>query len=424
MHSERGRPGQTSAGSRPSALSSSRIGRPEPGRAAAGRLRIVLYPVNPDHDSAAPVRQTNGELVNDRVFGNLHGFRDPLEPVQHRAGCGANAAREIALDRHRGGPQLGASREHAVDHYAGRPHVLLAGGPEPLLCRIQAREIGVFRHQPAEQRGGADVSEIARHHRAPERNAVQGFEHRMHGGRIARLGPPLAGKRHGHVLVQIDGGRSGRLVERQQHQPRRHFRAETEQAAVEGHHPAWKHAAGGGQRGHRGFLQKRVYAPPLVGHINAVVGAGLSRLTNGHAAHPLPGPVDSSRVEGQDHVAGADHQPGRQPLHPGGGKGQHFVEHRAGLAPGSFHGQRAEQLAGERVLRKAARIAAGVDHEHALSCPPVFETAGRIEAVHCCLRGRLFPVIVSGGPLPYNPRPPSRTGSRRLRCSIHHTAPA
>ena len=172
-------------------------------------------------------------------------------------------------------------------------------------------------------------------------------------------------------------GGSGRLVERQQHQPRRHFRAETEQAAVEGHHPAWKQAAGGGQGGHRGFLQERVDAAPLVGHINAVVGAGLSRLTNGHAAHPLPAPVDSGRVESQNHVAGADHQAGRQPLHPGGGKGQHFVEHRAGLAPGSFHGQRAEQLAGERVLRKAARIAAGVDHEHALSCPPVFETAGR-----------------------------------------------
>ena len=139
----------------------------------------------------------------------------------------------------------------------------------------------------------------------------------------------------------------------QQHQPRRHFRAETEQAAVEGHLLAWKQAAGGGQRGHRGFLQERIDAPLFVGHIYAVAGAALGRLSM--ATPHTPGLLQSIPAASKVRITSPEPttRPARQPLHPGGGKGQHFVEHRAGFAPGSLHRHRAEQFAGERVLRKA-----------------------------------------------------------------------
>src|SRR5271157_387540 len=139
---------------------------------------------------------------------------------------------------------------------------------------------------------------------------------------------------------------------------------------IERHFVAGQDPASGAHLGRSGLLQEGIHPAPLVEDIDAVARAYFNWLPYGGAGDSGTVPVKARRVERQDDIAGRHHETGREAFHPERGESQGLIEDGAVLTPRSSHGQDAEELAGETILRQTAGLAARVNHQDPVAGPP------------------------------------------------------
>src|ERR1035438_2744822 len=92
-------------------------------------------------------------------------------------------------------------------------------------------------------------------------------------------------------------------------------------------------------------------------------------LTHRYSAYSRKVPSQLTGIKGEDDVAAADDDTGRDLLCPFGRQGEGFIEDGARLSPGCFHRKSGEQFSGERVLRQTAGVASRVNEENTQAIP-------------------------------------------------------
>ena len=301
------------------------------------RLRIVLHPVGPHHETAPAIRQMDRHLVDNRVLGDRHGTGRVRQAMHDGARTHAHRPRQVALDYQRTLAKFGSRRQDAVHHSA--------------------------LEQPAEVGSRTDVRERAVHQRAVERDPVQ------QGGQAGQRARRFPGERERELLIEVEGRnlvQGGSQMRQAGGQPC----VEVEEARIECDLVAGEDSTGSAHLGGSGLLQEGIHPAALVEDIDAMARADFNRLPDSGAGYSGTVPVEIRCVERQNDIAGRHHHTGREPLQPERGESHGLVEDGAVLAPGRAHGQDAEQLADETVLGQAAGLAAGVDDEDPVAAPP------------------------------------------------------
>ena len=344
-------------------------------------LRIVLDAVNSNHRPGRLAGHRHRDLVRHGRVRHVDRAIQSAGAVEDRRAPDRDRRPQIAFDRHRVESQLAARRQHAVDDHPRRPHAFGPRDLDPLPRLVQPAEIRLFGKQFVERLRCADVREVAVENRTPERLPRQYRVQLPRGGFRVRVGAPLAGQGHGEMAVQVQERRRLPGGGAQPAEPPGDLRIEPDQPAVHGHHSPGEYASGSRDLGRGGLLQEGVHPAAGIGHVNPVLRSDFGRLPQSDAGHARPRPVELARVKREHHVAGSHHQARGEPFGPTAGKRQELIEHGADVAPRSLDRKRAEQLAGERVLRQPARVAAGMDDQNARVPPTARQRPERAQSV-------------------------------------------